>query len=473
MAFLGIEFKRKESNAVEYQVFNDAEAGQVEASENYEGVTVKKESYSTPFMEVGNGNLSLPYINNNYADARGFVRFGKDNLFPQLVNQMYFTSPLNGSIIDFKTNSIAGGGYEIKGADETPQTKARILVFENRNKVKKLYRSITRDLVMHYSCYFLVEFGDEKQPKRFTRLSPEKVRKSKGRKLYFICDDWSTQIGIKPVRPYNGKVEANCTYILPYEIDSVGQDEYSIAPYSSAFNWCYLDGEMSYLHKSNIKNSIFPSFALLFPKKPGNDKERNSIKSTIEGAKGAPNAGRIFALFANNKEQLPEIAPIPTNNNDKLFEQTDERIDAQICKAHTIDPLLMGIRVSGKLGSGNDIQQAYIIYEKNTVIPFREYIEEAFNELLKIWGIRAKFVLNNYQIINEKIVETETDTNKIYEQLSKLSPLVANKVLESLTVNEIRGMGGAARINGGDKVTITKPVDPAAAAGAGVNTPEK
>lgn len=465
-------FKRKETGTIEHQVYTVHEGRQEEAPQNYEGFTVKKEKYSTPFMEVGSGNLALPHIDNSYQDSRGHIRFGQNDLFPQLTNQMYYTSPLNGSIIDFKTNSISGGGYEIKAKDESAPTKARIMIFENKNKVKRVYRSITRDLVQHHQSYFLVYFGSQKEPLRFERIAPEKVRKSKGKKMYYICEDWRTQVGIKPVKPYTGIVEPGQCYILDNNIESVGQDEYSIPPYSSAFNWCYLDGEMSYLHKSNIKNSIFPSFALLFPKKPGGEKERTAIKNTIEGAKGAPNAGRVFALFANNQEQLPKIEPIPTNNNDKLFEQTDERIDAQICKAHTIDPLLMGIRVSGKLGSGNDIQQAYIIYEKNTVLPFREYVEEAFNRLLAIFDIRGEFILNNYQIINEQIVEIDDSVNKIFEKLSSISPLLANKAAESLTINEIRAAVGASRVNGGDKLQINKQTDPAATPGAGQNTPQ-
>jgi hypothetical protein len=439
-------FERKTKREEFVSVINSEPAGDV-----YQTVKNSKENFSTPFLPVGKGNLSLPYINNNFEDARGYVRFGNDNLFPQLINQLYYTSPLNGSIIEFKTNSISGGGYEITLTSEDAKAKARKMVFENRSKIKKTYRPITRDLIQHNRAYFLLQFDvEQKMFKKASRIAPEKVRISKGKKKYFICEDWSTQINVKPIDVYRGKIETEF-YILPYELDSVGQDEYSIPSYSSAFNWAFLDGEMSYLHKSNIQNSIFPAFALLFPKKPNSDQEKREIKQTIESAKGAPNAGRIFALFANNAEQLPKIENIPANNNDKLFEQTDERIDAQLCKAHCIDPLLLGIRVSGKLGSGNELDKSYTIYEKNTVIPFREHVEEFFNELLKVARINGKFELINYQIVNEEIIEKD-DSNKIYEQLSKLSPLVVNKVLESLTLNEIRQMGGAGRVNGGDKV---------------------
>lgn len=425
--------------------------------ENYSTIKGKNEEFSTPFMKVGKGNLSLPYVNNNYTDARGFIRFGQDNLFPQLINQLYYTSPLNGSIIEFKTNSISGGGYNIELTSEDLKSKAKKMVFENRSKLKKIYRPITRDLVQHNRAYLLLKFDVKKKEfLKASRISPEKVRVSRYKKMYFISEDWSTQMNVKLINQYFGKIE-NEYYILPYELDSVGQDEYSIPSYSSAFNWAYLDGEMSFLHKSNIQNSIFPAFALLFPKKPNSDAEKLEIKKTVESAKGAPNAGRIFALFANNKEQLPEIANIPANNNDKLFEQTDERIDAQLCKAHCIDPLLLGIRVSGKLGSGNELERSYTIYEKNTVLPFREHVENFFNDLLRIARINGKFELVNYQIINEEIIEKD-DSNKIYEQLSKLSPDVMKKVLDSLTINEIRQMGGAGRVNGGDRVETTQAV---------------
>lgn len=453
-------FPKKERS---YLVYTDEPQPEEPKEETMGAISAKEMSYSSPFLNLGNaGNLTLPYVNNSYTAAKGFIHFGKENLFPQMINQMYYTSSLNGAIIDFKTNAVSGGGYELVLKDETAKTKARAIQFEIKNKIKKLRLPITRDLIQHYRAYLLLEFDEQKVFKKATRIAPEKVRANKNKSIYFVCEDWVTNIGIKEFYPYTGRIETKAgqsSYfrIMPYELECVGQDVYPIPTYSSAFNWMYLEGEMSLLHKSNIKNAIFPSFALLFPKKPNGDKEKKAIKDTIEGAKGAPNAGRVFALFANNMEQLPKIEAIPANQNDKLFEQTDERIDAQVCKAHCIDPLLMGIRVSGKLGSGNDIEKSYIILEKNTILPMREHVEDFFNELLKIARVKAEYKLKNYQIINDAIVEQGTESTKILENLKSMSPLLANKFLESLTLNEIRTAGGAPRVNGGDKVTVQAP----------------
>ena len=163
---------------------------------------------------------------------------------------------------------------------------------------------------------------------------------------------------------------------------------------------------MSYLHKSNIQNSVFPSFAMMFPKKPQSPEEMELVKQTINKMKGAENAGKAVAFFANNKDQLPELVTVPTNSNDQLFIQTDGRIDEKICQAHQIDPLIMGIRVSGKLGSGMELEQSYQTFEKNSIIPLRNDIEEIFNDLLDIAGIKAQYVCQEYRIIGDQIVET-------------------------------------------------------------------
>jgi hypothetical protein len=313
------------------------------------------------------------------------------------------------------------------------------MVFEKRHRLKKMLGPMVRDYIMHDSAYALVRFNEDGKFLSEKRIPREHVRNSKDRVLYFISKDWSAQTDVRPIRKYTG-MSREREMILCFEAESVGMDTYSIASYTSALNWCELDGKMSLFHKNNMNHSIFPSFALLFPRKPSGDKEKTAIKNTIEGAKGAKNAGRILALFANKAEQLPKIESLPTHQNDKLFGQTDERIDAQVCKAHTIDPLLMGIRVSGKMGSGTDIEKSYTIFEKNTVLPLREVGEEIFNTILSVAGLPAKFKINEYQIINDTVVEVDEKSSEVNDALNSLSPLVATKVLERMTDDEIRAL---------------------------------
>ena len=174
------------------------------------------------------------------------------------------------------------------------------------------------------------------------------------------------------------------------------------------------------------------------------------IKETIDRLKGAQNAGKAVAFFANSQDQLPKIEALPTNANDKLFHEASALNTEQICFAHTIDPILMGVRTTGSLGNGSDIKQAYVIFEKNVVKKIRSQVETIFNELLSIAKLPADFTINNFQIINETIVELEGDTSKTNDALNTLSPLVATKVLETMTINEIRALASLPPVDGGD-----------------------
>jgi len=424
-----------------YDRFINTKAKGPEVIEGYQ-------SFSTPFLPVGRGNLTLPIVDPRY-NANMWQYFGADNLYPELLNQMYFSSPLHGAIVDFKTNAVIGGGFNLTTDKLTPQEKLEMFTFEKKANLKHTVKAVTKQLILHNRVYFKLYFGEKRKLIKIENVSPEKVRVGRDKKMYFLCDDWSRRIGIEEIKPYHITCKDACQ-LFSYEVKSVGQDYYSLPTYTSALNFAFLSGELSYFAKSNIQNSVFPSFAMMFPKRPQSEEEKHMIKETIDRLKGAANAGKAVAFFANSADQLPKIESLPTNGNDKLFHEASALNTEQICFAHTIDPILMGIRTTGALGSGSDIKQAYVIFEKNVVMELRQQVTTIFNELLTIARIPAEFTINNFHIINETIVELEGDSSKTNDALNTLSPLVATKVLETMTINEIRALASLAPVEGGD-----------------------
>jgi hypothetical protein len=396
------------------------------------------QSFSTPFLPVGRGNLTLPYVNGRYS-TNMWVRFGTDNLYPQMLNQMYYSSPLHGAIVDFKTNAVIGGGFNLTTDKLTPQEKLEMFTFEKKANLKHTVKAVTKQLIIHNRVYFKLYFGEKKKLIKIENVSPDKVRVSRFGDMYYLCDDWSTNIDIKEIKPYHITCKDECQ-LYSYEVQSVGQDFYSLPTYSSALNFAFLSGELSYFAKSNIQNSVFPSFAMMFPKRPQSEEEKHMIKETIDRLKGAANAGKAVAFFANSADQLPKIESLPTNGNDKLFHEASALNTEQICFSHTIDPILMGIRTTGSLGNGSDIKQAYVIFEKNVVMELRQQVTTIFNEILTIARIPADFTINNYQIIGDTIIEVDEKTAQVKDALNNLSDALLSKVLEKMTTNEIRAL---------------------------------
>lgn len=372
-------------------------------------------AFSTPFVKIGKGDLTKPYVDVNLTGLKGFVRFGADNLFPHIINQMYYTSPLNGSIIEYKKNAIIGGGYTIDESDNSRE-KVDIYTFIKKNKFNKEVKNFTRDLIMHDRVAAYIYSDDSGKPYKMVRVSPEKVRVDAEKNQAFISEDWLRQssINVIPMYEYGTKIKKTLYY---FEKDTPGQDFYPIPMYTSAFNWMYLDGESSLLHKSNIQESIYPSLIIKRPKNFKSPDEAAKFHDALTRKKGSDNAGFVWVLTADTKDMLPEVDTIQTSGNDKLFLQTDERMDASICRAHQIDPFIMGIRVSGKLGSGQELEHSYLTFEKNYVMPIREDLEYIFNDFLSIFGINKTLTINNYQIVDGKIedetIENDTDDENL------------------------------------------------------------
>jgi capsid portal protein len=325
-----------------------------------------------------------------------------------------------------------------------------LYAFGKKIGFKDTLKTITKDVILHGRCYFLIELKGGKTY-NVKRVAPEKVRINQAKTLYAVNEDWQFGMQIRTFEPYHPECKDGI-YLYAYEQKSVGQDYYPLPQYTSALNFAFLSGELSYLQKSNIQNSIFPSFAMMFPKKPQGPEEMQLIKDTVNKLKGAENAGKAVAFFANNKESLPDLVNVPTNSNDELFRGVSELNTEQICFAHTIDPILLGVRTSGALGSGSDIKQAYVIFEKNTIIPLRETITDVVNGLLRAVGINAHVEITNYQIVNETITSVDDKGSEVTNALNAMSPLVATKVLESMTINEIRAMAALAPVPDGDVV---------------------
>lgn len=360
--------------------------------------------FSTPLMDIGGGDLSLPYINSTYT-TNNYVMFGVDNLYPQLLIQLYLQSAMHGSCIDFISQSLIGGGYTWDNYDKlTASEIVDIKTFEKKSRFKQLVKSITKDWTIHRRVVIEVIVKDKKVS-NIKRIDPSKIRNNKDKSIFIYSDDWSMGlVSTKEFKKYHIGVKDG-SYILYFEDETPGQDIYPIPSYNSILNWAYLDSEQSFFHKSNLQNGIFPSLAIRRPKNFSSLEEVKRFKEEISLKTGAGNAGKVLVLTGNGFDDTPTIEGISSNNNDTMFTETSKEIKENICIAHKINPSIMGVKVSGQLGNTTEIKDSYVIFEKNVVMPERETLEYIFNEIIEVYGIKTTLTINNYQIIDNQIEE--------------------------------------------------------------------
>ena len=361
------------------------------------------QAYSTPFLTIGKGNLSLPFISDRLHKA-GVIYFGQDNLFPQVLNQLYYTSPLHGAIVDFTCKAAIGGGFTVDNIGGDARAKVDFETFRRTHRLNVEIKHVARDLKLHGRVHFLIKRSQSGKYLKAYRLDPSTIRYRVDGD-YEYSSDWSAMRDRRTIKCYKPN-ETPEEAIYTYGEAGAGQDYYPIPTYSSALNWIFLDGEQSMLHKSNIQNSIFPSFVIKRPKEFGSKEEINKFIEGLQGNKGAENAGHVMVLTGNGQDQLPDVVTLNANNNDQLFIQTSKEIKDNICFAHEINPSIMGIKVAGSLGNAQELEMSYAIFEKNVVSPMREEIEYIFNDLLFIAGIKGDFILNEFKIVEVSVSHT-------------------------------------------------------------------
>jgi hypothetical protein len=269
-----------------------------------------------------------------------------------------------------------------------------------------------------------------------TKLNPATIRNNQTVDKFVYCNDWSRRTELIQFNKYtpNGK---DLESLWVYQAETVGQDTYPLPSYISVLNDVFLDGEISYLQKSNIQNSIWPSLSIRVPKMFESDAERESFKQGLIDNSGASGAGKIIIMQGQGFDNTPEVTSIPTNQNDKLFDSTIENILNKICFAHGINPSIMGIKVAGGMGNSEELQMSYSIFEKNVIMPLRDELTEIYDELLDIAGVKNSIQINDFQIIEKSIVPGQEKAMQEEQELSAETPeeeqLMTNAAIKNMT----------------------------------------
>lgn len=369
-------------------------------------------------VNVGDRDLSKPYIDERRVGAGGYVYFGQDNLYPEIYNNLYVGSGLHSACVNFKTNSIVGGGYEWTGVEKMTLDKQKaIRKLEIKLGLKKLMRTIAKDFIKHNRAYVLLRYDkDENAYIKAKSVDPSKIRKSFvgtfsfDTPVYFFSEDYSRMISTKKIDAYYPGCKSEWQ-LMELQGETGGSDTYPLPDYNGGLNWIFLDSEISYLYKQGIVNAINPSLIFKFPFET-TPQVKNKINATLKKqGVGAKNMGKIFTFF-KPKEQQPEIETVKTSNNDKLYKGTSEEIKDNISYSHQMDPVLIGVAKSGKLGNTQEIETSYTIFEKNWVMTNREIVEDFINDIIDAVGRKDKIIedisFNRYDLF-EHLTKNEEE----------------------------------------------------------------
>ena len=414
----------------------------------------------------------------------GYIEFGDKNDYPNYLLSLYNKSAKHNAIVRGKVNYIIGNGWQSDGVDA--QAELFIKSPNQYESLADLTRKVSIDVELFGGAYLEVIWSKVGgMLTEVCHIDYTKLRSNKDNTQFWYKNDWSDRKEEPKVIPaYNtqNRVGKQILYIKEYR---PGLDTYALPSYMGSLNYIESDIEVSKHVLGNAQTGFSASKLITLPNgEPSPDEKRNIERRFTERFSGSD--GKKFILsFVQDAAKKPVVEDLGASDLTKEdFGRVDEMIQQNIFAGHQITtPSLFGISTPGSLGTRTEMRDGYEIFKNTYANDKQQFLESVFNQLATLKGATTEITIVPIEAISYEFSEATISANMtkdeirekmglapldtqnesssaqiVLDGINSLSPLVANKVLESMTPNEIRGLVGLGATIGGDVAPVTAPV---------------
>ena len=287
------------------------------------------------------------------------------------------------------------------------------------------------------------------------------VANSKGviDKVYYSFDwDKTYKYKPQPIPIFMGKMtdKEMILVIKPYQS---GNFYFSYPDYMAGLQYAEMEEEISNFSINHIKNGLSFGYVINFNNGGSlQPEEKDEIERRIkQKLTGSENAGRFILSFNDGKEAEVTVEKLDVNDAHNQWESLRTDAAQQILVAHGVtSPLLFGMPSAGGFGANADeLNVASKLLQDYQISPKQEQFLDALKPALELAGLETdlEFLPLRKTYGQEELpqsLKSELDITR--ESLNNMSPILATKVLESMTENEIREVAGLKNINDGNTV---------------------
>jgi hypothetical protein len=346
------------------------------------------------FETINMRNIDIPQPK----EQKGYdwVLYGQHNQFPLDLLEYRNSSSLHDSIIESKTNLIAGAGFLF----DTTRELSNQFIIDNWKlipfwrKLDNVFWLVTRDQqTFGYSCFEVIYSMDRTRIVDMNWIDASRIASGKRDEFgnvdcYYYSENWSNtkQYPPRKIEAYDPNAEGVRQLVFIKREDN-NMDYYSLPTYFSALRWIKADGLMAEYNLAAINNGFSPSIVFKFYKKPSPEERRMNSEAIKAQHGGAKNAGKAIILYSDGKDLAPDIDTLDATNIDARLLQVADQIVQQIITAHRAHPQLLGIQTPGKLGYSSELLQSWEIFDAMVIKPERKLILDAFKQVLVYNGV--------------------------------------------------------------------------------------
>lgn len=356
----------------------------------------------------------LPNPLNIKTQARGYLPFDFDNLYPNKIKAIAERSGSTKTAIGTLSSFISGEGFgesenEIE-INTSNQTLWDILRFVAST------RAMFDGVALHFNYNLLGEITE------INEINFESLRYTPKMETVIQNNDWRTFVGKKcieypvfdpekvleqieeagGIENYKGQV----LYWTPRK-----HDVYCLCRFDSVLDDSQFEAESKIYKLSNIQNDFAIGGLIKYPFSMEKTDQIKDLKVKVKESKGSRNAGRTWLLPVSNDQLNSKMfEAVSRNNIDGLFTNQNKDSKHNIYAAFQQPPILNGIATQGMFNQ-ESFKDAFDYYN-SYVETDRKETEKLFNKILmaSIWNNLGTLAIAPKSFI-EKKEESTTSTN--------------------------------------------------------------
>jgi len=416
-----------------------------------------------------------PEYREKKGEGEGYIEFGKKNDYPNYLVDLYNKSAKHNAIIRGKVNYITGSGFKIK--DQVDPIGEQFIAQANRvESLLDVAKKVAIDIELFGGAYIQVIWsvtGDNLA--EIFHVDYTKVRTNHDNTQFWYSDNWDDRKYKRDIfNAFNTQIR-NGSQILYLKEYRPNLNAYALPGYFGALNYIESDIEIGKHVLGNAQTGFSASKLITLPNGDPSDDEKRQIERKFTDRFSGSDGKKFILSFANDASRKPIIEDLGASDITKEdFGNVDKMIQQNIFSGHQITaPDLFGISTPGQLGTRQQMRDSYEIFKNTYVNDKQVYLEQVFSLLAKLHGASCNLEIIPVEPIGiefdgaiiaanltkdeirEKLgaprleAKTNSTSQDVIDAINSLSPLVANKVLESMTANEIRALVGLIPEQGG------------------------
>ncbi len=330
--------------------------------------------------------------------SNNWVLNGRNHQFYQYIIDRRWGSPTNSSILSSYSTMTYGKGLGIH-EDEggTEQDLKQFLKYMSKNDQK----AAISDYVDfgEVSLQIHRQNGNKKKLAKIEHVAKNKVASSVEDEngdiiSYWFSNDWANK-GKQKNRPvnypafgYGDGSEPEIYVSRPYQ---AGKEYYANPEYFSALPYADLEEEIANFYISHAKNGMSFGTVINVPNSyHWEDHVKDDYEIKIkEKITGSSQAGEVIVSFNDANSEAITVDNTENNTAHKQWDFLVKEAKSQLLTAHkAISPVLVGVSSSSGFSStADEIEVSFNELTKLVIQPKRDFIIDAFEEILSFFNI--------------------------------------------------------------------------------------